>query len=383
MPTSTAPIVAVHSTHADATAAVHELACQLRGLQPTFVLFFCSTHYDLNGVAAAFGSEFGHINVAGCTSAGEIGPAGYHQASICAVAFMPEAGVVELACIRDLSQFDLLHAQQLVDSLFTAHHPHSASSTPLRPFVITLLDGLSAQEEMVLLALDTALGSIAHFGGSAGDHLWQATHIYVDGEFLQGTAAVIMVHTPLPFEVFSCHHMTPLAHKLVVTAASADMRTVQELNAEPAAEAYAHAIGVASHDLNASVFALHPLAVKIGQEYYVRSIQRVNSDGSLTFYCAVGQGAVLTTMQPNQMLPKLAERFRDIEQRIGEPLLTIGCDCVLRRLESTERAELAEASAFFRTHHVVGFNTYGEHYRGVHLNQTFTGVVIAKAASDD
>ena len=50
------------------------------------------------------------------------------------------------------------------------------------------------------------------------------------------------------------------------------------------------------------------------------------------------------------------------------------------RLESTERQTLQQASAFFRAHRVFGFNTYGEHFQGVHLNQTFTGVVIAQPA---
>jgi len=83
-------------------------------------------------------------------------------------------------------------------------------------------------------------------------------------------------------------------------------------------------------------------------------------------------------MQPQPILPDLQQRFADIEQRIGEPLITIGCDCVLRRLESAERETLPQASEFFRAHRVFGFNTYGEHFQGVHLNQTFTGVVIAK-----
>jgi hypothetical protein len=85
-------------------------------------------------------------------------------------------------------------------------------------------------------------------------------------------------------------------------------------------------------------------------------------------------------MQPQPILPDLQQRFAEIEQRIGEPLITIGCDCVLRRLESTERQTLQQASAFFRAHRVFGFNTYGEHFQGVHLNQTFTGVVIAQPA---
>jgi hypothetical protein len=53
-------------------------------------------------------------------------------------------------------------------------------------------------------------------------------------------------------------------------------------------------------------------------------------------------------MQPQPILPDLQQRFAEIEQRIGEPLITIGCDCVLRRLESTERQTLQQASEFFR-----------------------------------
>ncbi|WP_430457226.1 nitric oxide-sensing protein NosP [Rheinheimera sp.] len=373
-------IVAAMSAAADARVAVAELAAQLLPAKPGFVLFFCSAEYDRSALEHAFAHFFAGVTLAGCTTAGEITPRGYDQGTICALGFSASHFQVAQACIQDLAAFDLLQAQQLVDGLLQHNQPQALPPTA-RPFVLTLLDGLSAQEEMVLLALEAALGNIAHFGGSAGDdNLLNATHIFVDGRFYQGAAAVIMLHTTLPFEVFSTHHVSALSDKLVVTAASADMRTVHELNAEPAALAYAAAIGCQVTDLNATVFALHPLAVRIGKDYYVRSIQRVHADNSLTFYCAVGQGAVLTTMQPQPILPDLQQRFAEIEQRIGEPLITIGCDCVLRRLESTERQTLQQASEFFRAHRVFGFNTYGEHFQGVHLNQTFTGVVIAQPA---
>ncbi len=88
---------------------------------------------------------------------------------------------------------------------------------------------------------------------------------------------------------------------------------------------------------------------------------------------------VLTAMQPQPILPDLEKRFADIESRIGKPLITLGCDCFLRRLETEHLDSLDEASSFFRHHRVIGFNTYGEHFDGVHINQTFTGVVIGEA----
>lgn len=378
MQTCSEVIVTAMSANPDAGLAVAELATRLLPAQPGFVLFFCSVEYPLPALEQALAACFGDIPLAGCTTAGEITPRGYDQGTLCAIGFSARHFQVQLACIQQLAEFDLFKAQRLVDGLLRQRPPQDVAAST-RPFVLTLLDGLSAQEEMVLLALEAALGNIAHFGGSAGDdNLLSATHIFANGRFQQGAAAVIMVHTALPFEVFSTHHVTALHDKLVVTAASADLRTVLELNAEPAAQVYAETVGLPIAALEAKVFAMHPLAVRIGSEYYLRAIQRVNPDGSLTFYCAVGLGAVLTTMQPQPILPDLQQRFAAIEQRIGPPLITIGCDCVLRRLESAHRQTLDGASAFFRQHRVLGFNTYGEHFQGVHLNQTFTGVVIAR-----
>ncbi|WP_314020355.1 FIST N-terminal domain-containing protein, partial [Stutzerimonas degradans] len=69
----------------------------------------------------------------------------------------------------------------------------SNSLAPIKDhsFALTLLDGLSSREEVVLAALSAALsaafGSIPHFGGSAGDdnHLTD-THVYYDGKFHSG-----------------------------------------------------------------------------------------------------------------------------------------------------------------------------------------------------
>ena len=164
----------------------------------------------------------------------------------------------------------------------------------------------------------------------------------------------------------------------VVTRADRTLRRVYELNAEPAAQEYAALIGVPPEQLDHRTFAAHPLAVRINERYYVRAIQQVHDDGSLSFYCAVENGIVLTAMTPGPLLPNLHTLFDGLHQRLGPLLLTIGCDCFLRRLELEDHDGLEQVGAFLREQRVMGFNTYGEQFNGMHINQTFTGVAIGQ-----
>lgn len=371
------PIETAKTNLVDAEAAAKELASQLLHPDLGFVLFFCSAEYQLDALAKAMSKAFPTVEIAGCTTAGELTSTGYERGSISAIGFDRHYFAIEVGLVAELDRFGLQQAQTLVDKLFHQGRNKQVAPSKGHTFAMTLLDGLSSQEEMVLVALDSALGNIPHFGGSAGDDIQLAnTHIFYNGKFHNEAAVLILINTPLDFEVFTTHHMRSLEQKLVVTKANPSTRTVLEFNAAPAAIEYAALVGIAPEDLNPKVFALHPLAVRIGNEYYVRSIQRVNADLSLTFYCAVGNGIVLTAMEPQPILPDLEKRFAEIESRIGTPLITLGCDCFLRRLETAHLGTLKEASEFFIKHRVVGFNTYGEHFDGVHINQTFTGVVI-------
>src|SRR5690606_39919337 len=114
-----------------------------------------------------------------------------------------------------------------------------------------------------------------------------------------------------------------------------------------------------------ATFALTALAVRIRDQFYVRSIQRVNADGSLTFYCAVDTGIVLTAMASRPLLPDLQKQMTQLRQRLGEPVLIIACDCVLRRLEAELRGQDDELAAYMASNAVVGFNTYAEQFNGM------------------
>ena len=372
-------VITATSSATDVELVAQELARQLIHPHLGFVLFFCSAAYDLQRLGEALDSYFGGINLVGCTSAGEITPNGYGRGCVSAVGFDHRSFSIASGLIDEMERFSLIDAQQLVERLVKDCRTNELASIKGHSFALTLLDGLSSREEVVLGALSAALGSIPHFGGSAGDdnHLTH-THVYYGGEFHTGAAVVVLFNTWLDFEVFSTHHIQPCAEKLVVTRADSASRRVYELNAAPAAQEYAELIGVPLEALNHRLFAAHPLAVRISEQYYVRSIQRVNEDLSLSFYCAVENGIVLTAMRPGPLLPNLEEVFAGLRERLGPLLLTIGCDCFLRRLEIEDQGGVEPVSAFLRNQPVIGFNTYGEQFNGMHINQTFTGVAIGR-----
>ncbi|RXJ73348.1 GfdT protein [Veronia nyctiphanis] len=374
----------IHSAetyHLDPIKASRELARQLDHDDMGFVLFFCSSEYDLDALGVAMKKAFGDIPVMGCTTAGELTSQGYSECSISAVGFSNQ--LFTISGIRvPLEGFELHKAQQCVNSLVAGCRADLKASIKEHSFVVTLIDGLSPDEEHFLVTLDTALGGIPHFGGSAGDDQNLATtHVYHQGQFYAESAIVMMVNTLCPFEVFTTHHIESLDSKLVVTRADCEKRRVYEFNAEPAAVVYAREIGVDLNDLKPQVYATNPLAVMIGDHYFVRSIQKVNDDLSLDFYCAMDDGIVVTAMRPGNIFDNLSQTLDAAIGRLGSLEMILGCDCFLRRLEIEHSMALSKARSALKKYRIVGFNTYGEQLNGIHMNQTLTGVVIGKPES--
>ncbi len=119
--------------------------------------------------------------------------------------------------------------------------------------------------------------------------------------------------------------------------------------------------------------------VRVGGLYHVRAIQKVNPDHSLTFFCAIDEGLVLTIAKSVDVVHDLEDLFARIKNEVGEPDLIIGCDCVLRNIEIEERQLKGVVSELFVRNGVIGFCTYGEQFGSMHVNQTFTGVAIGAA----
>ncbi|HEY0465775.1 MAG TPA: FIST C-terminal domain-containing protein, partial [Polyangiaceae bacterium] len=242
-------------------------------------------------------------------------------------------------------------------------------------------DRLSGAEERLAASLYQSLGNIPLIGGSAGDELGapgaQGTRVYHEGRFLRDAALFTLFETTLPFTTFKVSHAVPGKHKLVVTMADPEQRVVQEFNGEPAAEAFAEALGVELDELDSSVFSRNPLLFLSGGEHFVRSIRGVNEDHSLSLYCALEVGLVLTLGNGGDPLSGLQRAFDAVQQKIGTPQLILGCDSILRRLELEQDGTDRAVGELLARHHAVGFNGYGEQYNAMYVNQTLSAVALS------
>lgn len=363
----------------DAAVAARELYQALSDTNPACVVFFCCVEYDRDILAETLASLFGEVPVIGCTTAGEISPDGIYSRSISGFSLSADHFAVETSLLEDLSTFSEKGAYQTVVAMMESLQRRALAPLAEHSFALTLLDGMSVREELVLSALNAALNGIPLVGGSAGDNMhFKDTHVYHDKQFFDNAAVIILVNTVCPFSVLSGHHLQPTQEKLVVTNADAAKRVVYEFNAEPAALEYCRVMGVSMDELNARSFALHPMAVQVGENTFVRSLQQVNDDLSLTFFCAIDNGIVLTKLGVGGMIDEFQTRMDAVVDEIGQPEVVIGCDCIHRRIEIEEFGQLDQLATLYERYKVVGFNTYGEHSNAMHVNHTFTGVAIGK-----
>ncbi len=365
----------------DPDEAAAELFAALDQPDLALVLVFVSPRYDLKALAAALQHRFGNALLVGCTSAGEIAPMGYMTGGISGLSLAGPDFAVACERIETLQDFNLQSGQEVVgrllDQLVRAVPQTTGASGRERMFAFTLIDGLSGAEEAVVSALHGALDDIPLFGGSAGDDLrFKRTFILHDGKFRSDCALLVLVSTTRPFRVFKTEHFEATERKMVVTEADPVHRIVSEIDAEPAAAEYARQVGIRDDTLTPLIFANHPVVVRVGGSSFVRSIQKVNNDGSLTFFCAIDEGIVLTVARGVDLAENLLEQFAQLEADIGRPALVIGFDCILRALELDERNIRAEVGQLMAGHNVTGFSTYGEQFHAMHVNQTFTGVAI-------
>ena len=371
--------VVVAKSKAQAPDAAADIARQLPADGLAMVLVFVSPSYDPHQFIAEMAQRFSDTPVYGCTTAGELAPDGWEENSIVALGFCAADFTVVAQPVFDLSSFQVEEGRKLGAELRQKLLRRDTEADDERCFGLVLIDGMCNREEAIMSAIYASLDDIPMVGGSAGDGLrFQRTWVFFDGKAHTDAAILVLLRTSLPFRPFKCDNFEPTATKMVVTEADLEQRIVKELNAEPAAEEYSRAVGIVDAKLDPFSFASHPVLVRVGGSYYARSIQQVNADGSLRFFCAIDEGMVLTAARSRNPVGATREVFSQTEDEIGDVAIYIGFECILRRLDAEQHQFAREMSELYRNNNVVGFHTYGEQYGSMHVNQTLTGVAIGR-----
>jgi len=340
-------------------------------------LFHSLSAFETRALAEALARHAPHLQHAGCTTAGELLPSGISDGAALAILLPRARFSIVSAMIHNIRSTSMDDIAATVEGLKRELAEQTAGQPGLGRFALCLIDGMSFAEEAVTAAFHWALDDIPLIGGSAGDDLrFETTTLVSNGRVASDCAIILLVATDLPFQVFKTENFEPTGEKLVVTASDPDRRIVHEFNAGKAADEFASAVGILPDQLTPLSLASHPVVVRVGGEYYCRSIQKVNADGSLSFFCAIDDGIVLSIAQPKGMVESTCSALKEMNDRLGGIDMVLAFDCVLRRLDARNRQLFRDMSELYRANKVIGFGTYGEQYRSMHLNQTLTGIAF-------
>jgi hypothetical protein len=368
----------------DENQAIRDICNELDLANTAIIFLFVNSSYDLDILAQEL-NAFGNVPVMGCTTAGSINAGAFKDEGMTAVALPSSFFYATIANYENISE---LEAEQIAnaaqDALATVNNfIDSDKNFHWSKFCVQLIDGTTGCEEKFTEQISQTLSYIPYIGGSAGDKLrFKKSFVYTNGQFQANSAAVAFCATTLKVKPFFHQHFDASPDYLIVTSSDTDNRKIKTFNGLPASEEYARHIGVSVDDLTPEVFSLYPLIVQVGGDNYIRSIQRANKDGSLTFYCSISRGIILKVAKAKDITISLDQAMKALRHEMGSINFILGFNCILRYLEILEGDKVKDIERIHNEIKLSGFNSYGEQYHSAHINQTFTGLAFGKDAAE-
>jgi len=311
------------------------------------------------------------VEVVGCSTAGEILTGqGSVDGSITAVSF-GEDKVEEITVFTvDLNNLDKCEED------FRAFKTAFVKPAEIEHYVgITLIDGSSLKEEILMDKLGNAAPELVLVGGSAGDGMnFGATYVARNGNVLEHGAVIPLLKMKTKYAVIQTSSYKASDVKFVATKTSPAKRLIHEINGINAVEFYKQIVPAEVYDFG--VFATHPIGIELdGGNAFVRSIQSFTEDGSLMLYCAVDEGTQLCLLKPVDIVEDMDSALTSGIDQVGGSSGGILFSCILQKIELSTLGKQDEFIKALNGRNLAGFFTYGEHYIA-HMNQTLTGLLI-------
>ena len=270
--------------------------------------------------------------------------------------FTVERDICEVVPVADppiLSRHDLKNAYDKVKNNRNA-------------FMYLILDGLSGKEDMVMTSMYFMDRDFKMIGGSAGD--------LTNGEALiyYGTSRVhhlaLFVNNRTRTVVAKENIYRSMGKRVLVTDADPILRTVYTLNEQPAADEYARVLGISVRDLEKS-FLSHPLGQTFDGDLFINSPQKVNSDGSISFYSEIIPNTFIDVLE----LGNIDDILEQTQQKFSfKPKTLLTVNCILRDayfMQAGKWPTIFNSLARLNSNE-AGFVSAGEQFKFEHVNQT-------------
>jgi hypothetical protein len=358
-----------HSTAGDARAAGSEAArAALESGDPKLLVVFCSNEYDLPELIGAIAGETPGTPLIGCSTAGEIGPAGAATKSVVVTAFGGD-GFSARTAAADRASTRLREAgSEVANALLEADpdRPHRVA--------ILLTDALGGDQQEVIRGAYAVLGAgVPLVGACAGDDFgFTATFQFHDGQVRSDTLVGAVLDSNAPLGIGVRHGWQPVGDPVLVTRSEGNR--VFTLDDRPAVDVYLDRFDApAEAHTDAAAFAqfsmTHPLGLgRRSTEDGARFVASANfDDGSLEMIAAVPQGGIAWFLEGNveSVLDATDQACQDALDALDSraPLAFVAFDCAARRLvlgdegigQEVERiAQHADGAP------IAGFYSYGE-----------------------
>ncbi|HWJ79741.1 MAG TPA: FIST N-terminal domain-containing protein [Niallia sp.] len=364
--------------------AIEELAQTLHK-DPALVLFFTSTAYSFEELTTQFVKKYPNAQIVGVTTTGEIGPFGFDEFSVSVQSYSHQIGKIKASLINDIVKYPIFERNNIIDAAKTVGINTQSTSIEKEGLAFVFPVGLKAAEEKMLSVINSIFthDGFPVFGGTAGDDAkFETTFVSVNGQITSTGGAVIFMKPTIDFYILKENNFNSTGKKLKITKADPEKRIVYEMDGRPAAQAYANAINVPTHDL-AKHWALHPLGRKFSNDFYNASPFEVKPSGAIEFYCQVYEGTILDVLQPRDAVKVMENTIDQFSNHFGELYGVLTCNCILRKLQfKQEHLFQTLNDRLKQLPNLCGFSSYGEQLNKSQLNQTMLLIGFGKQRTE-
>lgn len=357
---------------ANAKHAAVKISADLVGFTPSLILYYASTDYEPNILAAEMRAAFPGAKTMGCTTAGEEVDDKILAGSVTAMAF--SADVFDYAEIALVSAEGADRPEEGVypDADAAMRHlgrklGHDVMRLDYKEYVgFMLADRISDFSESVLERVGE-MTDVLFVGGFAGDDykFVDAQRVFYEGAAYRSAAVLALWKPRDGFSLLKTQAVETTGKHLVITKADEKKRVIWQFDGRDAVEAYARVIGVPPATMDILDFDENPLAVTADGEPYLRAIVKQVDGKGLQMFARVKEGTRQTVTRAGDVLGVTRRELRERLREIGGASAIVHINCASRHTALKNEGHLEDFAALFAGIPTVGFASYGEIYVGL------------------